>query len=116
MEQWYAVHKYETGQLLSITTVVADVLPVDCTATQLPVDPLAHGLVWEANTRSFIGVQPEPLVDRLQDLLQSPRYSDFMMMWNSLLPAQRQALRNALIRLLGSRRFRVEDEPVDIDA
>ena len=114
-EQWYAIHNAQTGQLFSIATVIADVLPAGHTAMLLPVAPLANGLLWNATTRTFVGMQPEVLVDRLQDILTNPAYSDFVTAWNALNAAQKTALRNALLRLLGNLRFRGQLDPIELD-
>ena len=115
-EQWYAVYMAQTGQLLSLATLVAPVLPVGSTAEQLAGNPLATGLLWDAPTRQFAAMAPSPLIDRFQDLLVDPRYADFVTAWNALNAAQRTALRTALSRLLGRMRYRSVDDQVDLDA
>jgi hypothetical protein len=110
---WYAVHD-ANGKLCSIGTVMADTLPQGLVAVELPGGKPADDRVWDEMTRSFVARPAKTLRDRLQDILEHADYADLQSVWQSLSPAQRQALRNALIRLLGRERWRNASEPIEI--
>ena len=112
-EQWFAIYNNDTGQLISVGTVLGDV-PDGHAAVMLPDRPDDFEM-WDEPSRAFVQRPPKVLVDRLQDLINDPRYADFQAAWASLGPAQKAALRNGLIRLLGKLRWRPTSAPVDLD-
>lgn len=76
--------------------------------------------VWDRNTRALVNRLPPVLIDRLDDiqarLMADP---DFVARWNALNTNQRNQLRTGIMRVLaalvGGRRFRAEDERVELD-
>jgi hypothetical protein len=76
--------------------------------------------VWRASDRQIIDRLPPVLIDRLDDIqarfLADP---DFSAVWGSLNATRRTQLRTGIMRVLasfiGARRFRQEDEQVEID-
>jgi hypothetical protein len=109
---WYAVYEEATGRLRSLGQVVADPLPAGLVAASLDSLPDLKNRVWDDVARGFVNRPPEVLVDRLQDLVDDPLLGA---VWSRLTVAQRQALRERLVRLLGPRRWRIPTEPVDIE-
>ena|SRR3990167_5317272 len=111
---WFAVFETLTGRLHSIGEVLADPLPVDLSTLVLAGQPDASQM-WDQDTRQFIARPPKVLVDRLQDILTNPNYSEFQTVWNGLNTARKTQLRNAMILLLGPARFRNPTETVEIN-
>jgi len=70
--------------------------------------------MWDAATRSYIARPAKVLVDRLQDLLSDPDYSDWQTVYNALNATRKAQVQAALIRLLGRARYRNPGEPVEI--
>jgi hypothetical protein len=110
---WYAVHHILTGQLMSVGQVIADPMPTDRIALLLADRP-ADSQVWDATLRQFVARPFKVLVDRLQDLITNPNYSEFQTAYNALSAPNRQRLANALARLLSRERFRAVGEPVEL--
>lgn len=109
---WHALIHIPTGRLLSVGTVVVDKLPVDVEDRVLVSQPDFEWVVWDVATRDFV-TRPMPvLIDRLQDLIERPAVRA---LWQSLSQAQKVALQNGLIWLLGKRRFRGEAEDVPLE-
>jgi len=51
---WYAIYKIDTGELCSIGSVVADVLPVGMASVDLGADkPDLEALEWNVQSKSF---------------------------------------------------------------
>lgn len=62
---------------------------------------------WDRQARAIVR---KVTVDRLQDLLTDDRFAEFRALFAALTPAQKQIVRDALILLLGPRRFRIDGE------
>ena len=111
---WFAVHETLTGRLLSIGE--ADLPPVRTGYTSIllagPIDLSIQ--MWDETTRTFVPRPPRVFVDRLDDLLTSPVYSDLQTAYNGLNPANRARVRDALIRLLGGQRLRKQSDAVTL--
>jgi len=110
---WYAVHDTLTGRLISIGQVIADPMPPNQVALPL-VDRPADTQVWDETLRQFVVRPAKVSVDRLQDLVTNPAYSEFQTAYNALSAANRQRLADALARLLGRARYRAAGEPVEL--
>lgn len=67
---WYAVHRSDNGELVSVGTEVADPLPVGLTALALAEQPSFRTHRWSAVTRAMEPIPP-PTDDDL--LAQQPR-------------------------------------------
>lgn len=98
-----------TGRLISIGDD-DPLLPNGVNVVDVPnYDVNVH--MWDQATRSVISRPPKVLRDRLVDILTDPRFTDdFITMWNALNATRRTQLRNGLIRLLGSQRWRTGGE------
>ena len=110
---WYAVYSSATGRLVSVGQVVADPLAGDWVASLLAGRP-GDGEVWDEGARQFVARPAKVLVDRLQDLVTNPDYSDFQTVYNALSAANKKRLADALARLLGRARYRAAGEPVEL--
>ena len=111
---WFAVFETVTGRLHSVGEVLADPLP-DWLESVIISDKPDETVMWDQNTRQFIARPPKVLIDRLQDILTDPNFSEFQIVWNALSTARKTQLRNAMIRLLGPARFRNPTESVEIN-
>ena len=107
---WFAVAEEETGRLVSVATVVASPLPPGLIALPLPTRP-PDDEMWDAGSQSFVPRPPKVLVDRLDDLKADPR---FAAMLNALNAADQAGVLGAIGELLGTERFRNEDESAKI--
>lgn len=107
---WSALYDETSGQLLSIASVVSDTLPAGVAVLAL-AGPPADSQMWDAITRAFIARPAKVLVDRLQDLLDD---ADFAAAWSNLNTTQRTRLRTAMIRVLGTKRYRTVSEAVEL--
>jgi hypothetical protein len=75
---------------------------------------------WDEGTRTLVERLPPVLIDRLDDiqtrLMADP---DFAARWQALNPTQRTQLRTGIMRvlaaLIGGRRFRDENEAIELD-
>lgn len=113
---WFAIYDTNTGSLKSITTIVSDILPVGWTALALAGKP-NDSTMWDSATHAFIPRPTKSLIDRLDDLQTSQNQNavDFRTVWITLLPAQKSAIRNAFIWLIGRKRFRNAADTPDIN-
>ncbi|KKK55825.1 hypothetical protein LCGC14_3070680 [marine sediment metagenome] len=108
---YFAVYETSTGILRSLGTVLADPMPPQFTVIDIGTSP-ADNTMWDETTRTFIPRPPKVFVDRLEDLRNRPA---FKQVWNTLNQNQRDAMRQALIWILGKARFRPEgqSEPIE---
>lgn len=67
---WYAVHRSDNGELVSVGTEVADPLPAELTALALTGEPSFRTHRWNAATRA-LELIPPPTDDEL--IAQQPR-------------------------------------------
>ncbi len=97
MDDWFAVYRESDGELVSIGTVVADPLRAGLAKKLLTGEP--RRLRWNASSLEFETPPPPPAqIDRVDEFM-----ADLSFNMNQ---ARRAELRDALIALLGSRRFR----------
>ena len=111
---WYAVYDTVTGHLQSVGEVLASPMPDSLSILVLVSQPDST-VMWDDNTRQFIPRPAKVLIDRLDDILTNPNYSEWQTVWNALNTTRKTQLRNAMIRLLGGARFRNQSEPVEIE-
>lgn len=127
---WYFFIKRDNGDLVSEGGVVPEHLAQCMEGSEAPgcfysvrdvVDrPDWTVRIWDENTRQLVDRPLPVLVDRLDDiqarLLADP---DFVARWNALNQNQRNQLRTGIMRvlaaLIGGRRFRGENDPVELD-
>ena len=107
----YALYETTTGRLRSLGSVVVDPVPDGMSVLLVGENPPDANVMWDEATRSFISRPAKVLVDRLQDFASQPGVVDF---WQSLTNAQRVALRDALIKLLGPERWRNQNGNFEI--
>lgn len=108
---WHYLYETATGRLVSEAEAdAAPVVPAGLSVLSRP-DRVSASEMWDAATLGFVARPVKVIVDRLDDLANDAELSA---VWTRLTAAQRTALRNRLIRLLGYRRFRGSGEPVDL--
>lgn len=113
MPKWFAVHDRATGELRSLGTVVAD--PAHLAAQGLEARELGetapdqHTHRWDSATRAFV---LRVVKDRLDDIVTDAQFDAFKAVWATMTPAQKTAVRQLLIALLGPLRYRQDDEPI----
>ncbi len=108
---YFAIYETATGRLRSLGTVLADPMPPEFTVVDIGSAP-ADNTMWDEATRTFIPRPPKVFVDRLEDLRNRP---EFRQVWNTLNQTQKDAMRQALIWILGAERFRGENQPEPIE-
>jgi hypothetical protein len=108
---WCLIINAETGELVSEASDRSLCAPAEVLAAK-GLEVIEHGddrpdhttKRWEPGTKRFV---PKETKDRVEDLKGEPEFS-------GLTPAQWQAVERAFDKVLGPRRFRTDDEPVDI--
>lgn len=108
---YFAIYEKATGRLRSLASRLTVALPLELEALDIGTSP-ADDTMWDEATRTFIPRPPKVFVDRLQDLVDRPRFKTF---WQSLNAAQKDELRDGVIWLLGKARFRNESESPVVD-
>lgn len=120
---WYGLVDPNTGELKSVGTeaMFGPDTPAALQTVEFGAErPDFGALQWDAATRT---TKPRPapvLIDRLDDieawLMADP---DFASVWSSLSAARRTTIRTGIRRVLarvaGSRRFRQQNEPGELD-
>lgn len=107
---WHYLYETATGRLVSEAEAdVAPVVPTGLSVLSRP-DRVSTSEMWDQVAAVFVPRPAKVIVDRLTDLDNDP---DLSAVWTRLTAAQRTALRNRLIRLLGGQRMRGAGEPVD---
>lgn len=109
---WWSLYEAATGALRSHTSVLPETVPEGLAVLE-HTDRQDQDKVWDAASRSWVPRAPEPVFDRLADLVAHPYASEI---WSRLTAAQRTKLRQLLVWLLGSRRYRGQREEIPIDA
>jgi hypothetical protein len=111
---WYAIYQSSDGRLVSIGEAESQPVIAGMVALPLAGKPDLKPLMWDEATRAFVVRPAKVLVDRLDDIAGNPNYQDFLDAYQALSAANRTKLRNAVIRLLGSKRFRAVQEGVEL--
>lgn len=99
----FALYETATGRLHSLGNVVVDPVPDGMTVMLVGDNPPDASVMWDEATRTFVPRPAKVLIDRLQDFLDRP---GVQAVWDSLTPGQKIAVRDALIRILGPKRYR----------
>ena len=113
----YAYCDASNGRLISTATEPNPNVPEGVSEIELAGLPQLKEVMWDDASRSFAArpSKASVAVDRLQELVTHPSFADdFRLAWQALSAAQRNLLRNGLIRLLGRHRFRNPSETVEI--
>lgn len=112
---WRIFFDGNTGQLKSIASVWGD-NPNNWDFIELEQEPDLSTLMWEETTRQFIVRPPKVFRDRLQDLMDDPRFEIFRtQVWQQLDANGQNVLRQAIIILLGKARWRNQTETVVVE-
>ncbi len=121
-KRWSAVVKRETGEPVSFCTAGKEAPKAVLEAKGLEVvdlgeqpesGPDQRTQRWDPKARRFVA---RIVRDRLEDIQTSddPVYVAFRQAWDSLNASQRTAIRAALVKLLGPRRERQDDESIEL--
>jgi hypothetical protein len=106
---WFAVYIIATGELYSIGTEVANPLDPSMSFVELARYPV--NVLWDPITLTFGPFPPDPPVDRVADLLAD---GTLAAAWASLTGLESTAMQDRIGQMLGSRRYRASDEPIDL--
>ena len=102
--QWFAVYQTEDGRLVSICTVVADLLPSGLEKKEIRA-PQEAGTEWDSESLSFVPSPPSPPdVDRVEEFV------------GRLARIDATEIRNKLTVLLGDYRWRAVTDDYKIGA
>jgi hypothetical protein len=112
MDGWHVLLNKTSGNIESVFSGTPtpeqlsrfDVIDVGDTKPNFAV------VYWDNTLRTFMPRPLQQFVDRLDDLAANP---DWQTINNRLTAGQRPLLRNLMTRMLGNRRMRLSDEPVD---
>ena len=102
---WHYLYDDTTGRLLTESSVLI-ASPPGGTLVLSRLTRAEPNEMWDETTRLFVPRPPKVLIDRLQDLLTDTQFVGFKTVWESLTPARKTAIRDALIAWLGRARFR----------
>lgn len=105
-----AIFRLATGELVSVGTVWPDPLDPGFGFVEYQTEPDLSVVMWDSATRDFVTRPAKVLFDRLDDLISDPRFADFANLYNSLNAARKQTVRDAIILLLGRRRWRTPSQ------
>jgi len=111
---WWAIHEIATGRLESIAQVIADDATLAArglTKKSIP-GPAGNNEIWDEPTLAFVQRPAKVFIDRLNDLIAKPNFMD---VWNTLTPPQKTKAKNAIIWLLGKRRYRLSEVPPELE-
>lgn len=111
---FYVLYRESDGRAISYSTLEPQSVTAG-RAVKVFDNPPADNTQWEEATLTFIPIPPKVYVDRLLEMLTDSEYADdIQLVWNGLSAANRTRLRNGLIRLLGTKRFRRDTETLAI--
>lgn len=109
-----AFYDLATGRLLSVGSVWPAELPVGMAYAEYPTPPDLDNTAWDEALQDFKARPAKVLVDRLEDLINDPKYADFQTAWNNLSPTRKTALRSAIILFLGRFRYRTPSQDTSL--
>lgn len=98
---WYVTYIKSTGRPVSFGSIQPVEVPAEMAYVVLPEKP-PDSKMWDEATKGFIDRPAKVLRDLLQELLDIP---DVVSLLQSLTPAQRQKLRDAVISKFGEWRY-----------
>lgn len=111
---FYVLYRESDGRAISYSTDEPQNIAVG-RAVKSFVNPPADNTQWQESTLTFIPIPPKVYIDRLLEILTDSEYADdIQQVWNGLSAANRTRLRNGLIRLLGTKRYRRDTETLAI--
>ena len=108
---YFMLYETATGRPVSLSSVEANPIRPGFTSIDIGSAP-SPDTMWDMATASYIPRPPKVFIDRIEDLRKRP---GMVQLWQSLGPAQRNVLRDAFIWILGSERFRGEDNSEAIE-
>jgi hypothetical protein len=110
---WYAVYDTTTGELLSTGSVDPTPLAAGQALKEyINGQPDLSRYVWDTTARDFVLKPDLGLIDRVADLLADGTLTSA---WAALSGTQSQAMQDRVGQMLGSRRYRLPTEPIDLD-
>lgn len=115
-EQWFAIVETDTGRPRSFGTKISDPLKPGLESIALPGPPDYDNEMWDGDTKAFVPRPPKVFVNRVDDdLFGHPSFGNFIDLMDTLAPPQRNTIKNAIKRLLGSQLIRGESESIEIE-
>ena len=102
---YFMLYETATGRPISLSSVEVVTLRPGTTSLDIDTKP-TNDQMWDEASRSFIPRPPKVFVDRLEDFKSRPGMSG---LFNALNPPQKQVIEDSFIFILGSERFREED-------
>ena len=102
---YFMLYETATGRPISLSSVEADPIRDGRTSIDIGTAP-SPDTMWDMATASFIPRPPKVFVDRFDDFKSRPGMNG---LFNALNPPQKQVIEDAFIWILGSERFRGED-------
>lgn len=107
---WRAIVRKADGTLVSVATVIAETLPAELEAVDLPRSIDWGAETWDPATRTIVPKVPDPAdIDRVDDFISRATFLD-----SRLTAGQRTQFRTILGTFLGKQRFRAPSDPVDL--
>jgi hypothetical protein len=110
---WYAHYQDSDGTLLSLGTVVPDPVPTGTTLLALNDQPNLNDVEWDETTLTFIPRDPDVLIDRVYDDLDEDL--SLVSAWTALDETQAESMKSRFATMLGSYRYRLVSQPIDLD-
>lgn len=112
---WRAYYETATGKLISVGSVWPEVSPpgISFIESDVPIDMSTK--MWDESSRSFVSRPAKVLIDRWNDLLTNPFYSDFQAVYNSLNASRKALIRNELVKWAGKARYRAPGNSIVIE-
>jgi len=107
---YFMLYETTTGRPISLSSVEVAILRPGTTSLDIGTKP-DGSVMWDEVSKTMIPRPPKVFVDRMTDLRSRP---NFMAIFNSLTARQQNDLTNDIIFILGSERFRSEDDTPDI--
>jgi hypothetical protein len=111
---WYTLYVTATGQCKAHTSVLPPSVDPAWTVIDHGANRMDQTFLWNIASRAWDIPKPVPvLVDRLADIAAHPFAAE---LWSRLTAAQRIKLRQLLVWILASRRYRPLGDTTPVDA
>ena len=108
---YFMLNETATGRPISLSSVEADPIRPEHTSLDIGTKP-SPDTMWDMATASYIPRPPKVFVDRLDDFKSRPGMNG---LFTALNPPQQQIIEDAFIFILGSERFRGENNSEAIE-
>jgi len=109
---WFAIYECATGRLISQATEVDQGRLNPSLCVKQFVEKPVGNVVWDPSLLNYIPRPVDTVVDRFDDLLGD---SDFATSYNALSVGLKNAVKSAIVRILGTARFRQSGDSPSIE-